>query len=109
MTEIDEIDAELDRRRLEAQQKIARSRRLAKYLVGTILGIIVVLLVLFLGRYSDLLTTETGLIVLGIVMFLVALEVAALKLNSMRENPWPDVAISVLFLLMLFGAISAAI
>ena len=109
MTDIDEIDAELDRRRLEAQQKIARSRKIAKYVVGTILGVVVVLLVLFLGRYSDLVTTETGLIVLGIVAFLVALEVAALKLNSRRENPWPDAAISVLFLVLLFGAISAVI
>jgi len=106
VTEIDEIDAEFDRRRLEAQQGIARSRKIAKYVVGTILGVVVVLLLLFLGRYSDLVTTETGLIVLGIVAILVALEVAALKLNSGRENPWPDAAISVLFLILLFGAIS---
>lgn len=109
MTELDEIDAELDRRRQEAQQRTARSRKIAKYVVGTVLGLVVVLLVLFLGRYSDLLTTETGLTVLGIVAILVALEVAALNLNSRRENPWPEAVISVLFLVLLFAAISAAI
>ena len=109
MTELDEIDAELDRRRLEAQQKIARSRKIAKYVVGTILGLVAVLLVLFLGRYSDLLTTETGLTVLGIVAILVALEVAALKYNARRQNPWPEAAISVLFLVLLLAAVSAVI
>jgi len=109
VTELDEINAELDRRRLVAQQRIARSRRIAKYVVGTILGLVVVLLVLFLGRYSDLVTTETGLIVLGIVAILVALEVVVLKLNSRRASPWPEVAISALFLVLLFAAISAVI
>lgn len=109
MTELDEIDAELDRRRLEAQQRIARSRKIAKYVVGTILGLVVILLVLFLGRYSDLVTTETGLTVLGIVAILVGVEVAALKFNSRRENPWPEAAISVLFLILLFAAVSAVI
>ena len=109
MTELNEIDSELDRRRLEARQRIARSRKIAKYVVGTILGLIAVLLVLFLGRYSDLLTTEIGLTVLAIVAILVALEVAALRFNSRRENPWPEAAISVLFLVLLFTAISAVI
>lgn len=109
MTELDEIDAELDRLRLEAQKRIARSRKIAKYVVGTILGLVVILLVLFLGQYSDLLTIETGLTVLGIVAILAGVEVAALKFNSQRENPWPDAAVSVLFLILLFIAVSAVI
>lgn len=109
MTELDKIDAELDRRRLEARQRIARSRKIAKYVVGTILGFVIVLFVLFLGRYSDLVTTPTGLTVLGIVAVLVVLEVAALKFNSRREHPWPEAAISALFLISLVAAISAVV
>ncbi len=109
VTRIDEIDAELDRQRLEAQQKTARSRKIVKYVGGTFLAIVAVLLVVFLGRYSDLVTTQMGLVVLGNVAILVALEVAALKLNSRRENPWPEAAISVFFLVLLFVAISIVI
>jgi hypothetical protein len=107
--DLDKIDAELDRRRLEAQQRIVQSRRIAKFVVGTILAIVAVLLVVFLGRYSDLFTTKQGFAVIGIVVVLVGLEILALKLNSRRENPWSQAVISALFLVLLFGVLSAVI
>lgn len=109
MIELDEIDAELDHRRLDAQQRIARSRKIAKYVVGTILAIVTVLFLVFLGRYSDLFTTKTGLVVFGAVAVFIALEIAVLKFNSRRESPWPEAAISALFLVLLFAVVSAVI
>lgn len=64
--------------------------------MGTTLALVVVLLLLFLGRYSDLLTSKTGLVVLGIVTIFVVAEVAALKFNSRRENPWPEAEVMVI-------------
>ena len=109
MSELEEIDAELDRRRLEAQQRIARSRRIAKIVVGTILLVVAVLLVLFLGRYSDLFTPRKAIVVFGIVVILVGFEVVALKWNSNRDNPWSEAAISLAFLVLLFGVLSVVV
>lgn len=109
MTELDEIDAELERRRLEAQQRIASSRKIARYVVGTTLAVVAGLLILFLSQYSERISMKKALLVVGIVVAVVALEVVALKFSSRRDKPWSDLAVSLIFILLLFGVLTAVI
>lgn len=109
MFDLDEIDAELDRRRVEAQHKTARTRKIVKYVGGTILAVVIGFLVLFLGQYSDRISLKKGLLIVGIVIAVVALEAVVLRLNSKRNHPWSDMAVSMIFFLILFGVLTAVI
>ncbi len=97
----EELEAELDRRRREARQRIERSRR-----IGRFIGLLVILAMGVAGALSfGYLLRSVGwqktTIIAVVILVLVALEVAALKINALRGNPLPQQAIIIAFLVAM--------
>jgi len=107
--DLEKIEAEIESRRIEAQHRIVRTRRIVKYVVGTILVSVGILLVLFLGQYSDRVSMPKALLVASIILGSVAIEAVALRLNAMRDRPWSEFAISLVFVGLLFAVLTAVI
>ncbi len=105
----EEFDAELDQKRQEARQKIARSKRLAKSFVAAIFLVVAVGSVLFLRQYSQLFTGNTAITIMSIVAIFVGFEILALKINTRNGKPLSEVAISSVLLLSLFAALAFVI
>ena len=102
----EEFDAELDQKRQEARQKIARSKRLAKSFVAVIFLVVAVGSVLFLRQYSQLFTGKTAITIMSIVAIFVGFEILAIKINTRNSKPLSEVAISSVLLLSLFAALA---
>ena len=106
MTDLNEIEAEIDRRRLDAQKRIARSRKISKYGVWIFFAVVIIAPAVIIGRYFHGFTIKTGLTVLSVVAVTVALEAAARRFNSLRGEPVSEFAISTVFLILFLVAIS---
>jgi 4-hydroxybenzoate polyprenyltransferase len=107
VTDLDEIDAEIDRRRIEAQKRIVRSRKISKYGLLIFFAVVVVLPAIIIGRRFHGFTIKTGLTVLAVVAVTLALEAAARRLNALRGEPFSDFAISTVFLIVFLAVVSA--
>lgn len=105
----EELDADLDQKRQEAFQRTVRSKKIARVFVGVFLVALVIGSILFLSRYSQSLDRATVIAVVAIVSVLVGLEVVALKMNARKGKPLSEVAISAVFLILLFAALTVVV
>ena len=106
MTDLDDIEAEIDRRRLDAQRRIVRSRKISKYGIWIFYAVVIILPAAIIGKYFHGFTIKTGLTVLAVVAVTLALEAVARRFNYLRDEPFSEFAISTIFLILFLFAIS---